>query len=585
MPTNQPSTSRRLIIVVASLAVIILAAGIIKDRGHVETPDQTEPVYRKLSDTTIVATSRNPSPIIVDESQVYFSHILNGDFAISQLAQKGGVPIPIELPFTSVESISVLNGITPDKQALLIRDAPMAKRGNLSTDMWTVPLNKDDPTYLGRGGGGVYSPSGDQLLFSKFRNDLTIANPDMTGAREVLSASSRVSWPRFSPDGTTIRFTQFTELASNRFFLWEVGLDGGQASRLFPDSNMEASCCGSWSPDGKYYVFQASTDDGMHLWALESSESGGAEPFQVTSGETNFGSPAFSADGKAIFAFGSKRRGELVEFDSSTNSFNEATGLESLAGDQLSFSLDKQSAVYVSYPDSSLWRKNLSDGSEQQLTFPPMQVRDPRWSPDGETIAFDGLVPGERTRIYTVAADGGPLVLASDPNCSSSSASWSDVGRYIVFDDWCSDTIRTFHPTTGELSHLPGSEDLQWPSWSPDGKQLVALTKNTVVLFDPLDGTVEQIVGSGQVPNFFHYSWSADSDSLYFIEAQYRNPERFVHRLDVNEKTITKVAQIGQERSAAGSRGHWVGISLAGNPLMLRDTSENNIYALEWDRD
>jgi Tol biopolymer transport system component/DNA-binding winged helix-turn-helix (wHTH) protein len=581
-------TTRRFAIGITGLAVVLLAAVVINESGYLETRDQIETDYRKLSDSTIAATGRTPRPIIADESQLYFSHILNGDFAVSQLPQTGGEPVPIVLPFTDDDSISVLVGITPDKSELLFENYPKAKQGNLSNELWTVPINRASSRRLGRGGGGVFSPSGDQLLFSEHRTNLTIANPDMTERREIVKAQNRIFWPRFSPDGTTVRFSQSSDLAADGSSLWEVKLDGSQPFELLPDSNLKSSCCGSWTPDGKVYVFQASTDDGTHLWAIKYPESGEIEsskPFQITSGTMDFSSPTISSDGETIFAFGGQKRGEIAEFDSTTKSFKAVAGLESMSVDQVSYSLDQQSVVYVSYPDSSLWRKNLSDGNELQLTFPPMRVRDPRWSPDGETIAFDGLVPGQRTRIYTVAADGGPLILASDPACSSSSASWSGTGTYIVFDDWCSDSIRTYNPDTGELGNLPGSDGLQWPNWSPDGKNLAALSGNDIVFFDPSDGSVQALFDSDLRPRFFHYSWSADSSGLFFIEAQNRNPQRFVHRFDVEEKTITKVAQIGHERSASGIRGHWVGISLNGNPLMLRDQSINNIYALEWNPD
>jgi len=53
----------------------------------------------------------------------------------------------------------------------------------------------------------------------------------------------------------------------------------------------------------------------------------------------------------------------------------------------------------------------------------------PRWSPDGQSIAFDSRVTGQPA-VYVVAADGGtPRLLADDGYLPS----WSGDGRWIYF--------------------------------------------------------------------------------------------------------------------------------------------------------
>ena len=56
----------------------------------------------------------------------------------------------------------------------------------------------------------------------------------------------------------------------------------------------------------------------------------------------------------------------------------------------------------------SLWRGRKKDASQRlHLTFPPMEVELPRWSPDGKRIAFMGLKsPRDRWQTYVVPFEG-----------------------------------------------------------------------------------------------------------------------------------------------------------------------------------
>ena len=101
-------------------------------------------------------------------------------------------------------------------------------------------------------------------------------------------------------------------------------------------------------------------------------------------------------DGKKLFAIGSQRRGELARFNQKTQQFEPY--LSGISADGVDFSRDGQWVTYVSYPEGSLWRSK-ADGSERlQLTFPPMQVILPRWSPDQKQIVFTATFTADECR-------------------------------------------------------------------------------------------------------------------------------------------------------------------------------------------
>jgi dipeptidyl aminopeptidase/acylaminoacyl peptidase len=104
----------------------------------------------------------------------------------------------------------------------------------------------------------------------------------------------------------------------------EVSADGGCHHALLPGWK-GAYCCGNWTPDGEYYVFQSTVNRRTDIWALQErtglfgKENG--EPVQLTAGPMNFRSPVSSIDGKRLFVIGEQLRWELVRFESKSGQF------------------------------------------------------------------------------------------------------------------------------------------------------------------------------------------------------------------------------------------------------------------------
>jgi TolB protein len=75
------------------------------------------------------------------------------------------------------------------------------------------------------------------------------------------------------------------------------------------------------------------------------------------------------------------------------------------------------------------------DGTnERRLTNDPGDDSMPSWSPDGETIAFQGAVPGSPVTLRVVDADGtGPRELIAGPGGWAVNPEWSPNGGHILF--------------------------------------------------------------------------------------------------------------------------------------------------------
>jgi Tol biopolymer transport system component len=350
---------------------------------------------------------------------------------------------------------------------------------------------------------------------------------------------------------------------------------------------MFQGCCGKWTPNGRYFIFQKGPDSKSDLWALP--EEGrfrwrrrDDKPIQLTAGPLSFEDPLPSKDGKEMFAIGEFHRAEVIRYDSRGGQF--VPYLSGISAEGLAFSRDGQWVTYTSFPDGSLWRSKL-DGSERlQLTFPPMRALLPRWSPDGKQIAFNAILPGVTWNVYLVSSEGGTPQRILPSERSQMDASWSPDGNSLVFGTRTVPNmpIYTIDLRSKRVSTLPGSSGLFSPRWSPDGLHIAAITTErpfTLMLFDFGTQKWTEVYGTeAGFPN-----WSLDGKYLYFkVSRRGLNvPERIV-RLRLSDRRIENIVDVKSVgRMTTGTIVPWFGLAPDDSPLFARDISTAEVYALE----
>jgi Tol biopolymer transport system component len=140
---------------------------------------------------------------------------------------------------------------------------------------------------------------------------------------------------------------------------------------------------------------------------------------------------------------------------------------------------------------ASIWEMNIDGTGRRQLTYRngyhEGDDRDPAWSPDATTIAFDRgypptlwLMDGDGTNQHPLKAASGSCRGAEEPD-------WSPDGQRIAFvrnckpgagggeEDWSD--IWLIRPDGSDLRRLTHAGPRAWanrsPAWSPDGKRIV----------------------------------------------------------------------------------------------------------------
>jgi Tol biopolymer transport system component/DNA-binding winged helix-turn-helix (wHTH) protein len=383
-----------------------------------------------LGYTQITHDGLAKTDLLTDGERIYFRELQGDHFVVSQVSVAGGETSVISTQFDN----AFPGDVAPDGSSLLIG----AFHGTAkSEELWSLPLPTGAPRRLGdfTVDSATWSPDGTQLFYSR-GTEVFQARPDGTQSRKLADIGHQVFDLRVSLDGSKLRFDVFDD-RNGSSTIWELDSHGKGLHPLLPAwTNDPRDGSGSWTPDGRYFIFQSFRGGRMSIWALPEKTSWwsrSADPIQLTNGPLSFSCPVPSRDGKRIFTVGAQTRGELVRYDSKAGFVPYLNGI---SASDLAFSADGQWVAYVSVPDRQLWKSRLDGSERRQLTSDSIFAGLPRWSPDGTKIAFMGSTNRMLWRAYLISSD-----------------------------------------STGFQELLPGAEAGYDPTWSPDGKS-IALTLN-----------------------------------------------------------------------------------------------------------
>jgi Tol biopolymer transport system component len=301
----------------------------------------------------------------------------------------------------------------------------------------------------------------------------------------------------------------------------------------------------------------------------------------LTSGPFEFRSPVAGKDEKEIFALAVNPRAEVIRYDSGSHKF--APYLDGISAEGLAFSPDRKWVAYTSFPDGTLWRSRV-DGSERlQLSSPPMRVFMPRWSPDGTQIAFNAILPAPATwNIYLISSAGGSAERILPSEQSQVDVDWSPDGKSVIFGSAAepNGAIHILDLKSRRVSTLPGSAGYFSPHWSPDGRYIsgTIAASSKLMLFD----TSTQKWTKPCDCQVGYPMWSHDGKYLYFQCTPAPGKAYRIVRFRISDRKIEDVAEISKiGRVTTGSWGQWFGLAPDDSPLLARDISTQEIYALE----
>ncbi|NPV56576.1 MAG: S9 family peptidase [Anaerolineae bacterium] len=273
------------------------------------------------------------------------------------------------------------------------------------------------------------SPDGRQVVFIWNRGETSdLYQVDASGGfpRRLTTARSARQWwwdgrPRFSPDGRWLVFTQGGHV--------QVMPAGGGALKKLTDFTHGASSP-VWMPDSRRLIVSVERHDETHLVMTDLE---GALPQQLTFGAGDDSDAQPAPDGS------------LVAYV-----FRPLADLDCLE-------------LRVVPPGTAAMRVLVSE--------PEHRVSRPRWSPQGDRIAFLFNRTGFN-ELWLVAPDGGGLRQLTSAGCDLADPAWSPDGRWlaVTINRAGALDLALVDAQTGALIDLRASLGCHInPQWAPDG--------------------------------------------------------------------------------------------------------------------
>lgn len=399
------------------------------------------------------------------------------------------------------------------------REEKVAYRIHPEPGAWT-----GEPSGLLGNTGPSWTPDGQGLIFGEAQGDasgetvwsLNLAN----GGKTRLFSSegiSRIFWPRLSPQGTYLAFALYSSHGAGEVMVFD--LRKKLARRITSDNR---TICGvSWGNDENTIVFSSNRGGTFQLW--KSRLSGGA-PEPIPANSSFAAEPAVSKKGDAI-AFADRRENWNIWRTAIRTAGQPEQSARLIASSGRNYdprySPDGRSIAFLSDRSDSwqIWLADAEGKSLRQLT----KQKSPwlgsfQWSPDGRTIVFEGR-PHDHAALFWLDVATGNVSPVEVNQFEERLPAWSRDGRAIYFSS-NRDGPRSIYRrdlATGQVTPMTSREGSS-SAESPNGEYLAFTGGDHRIWRIGLKAGGEEslLLTPGQLPGAL---WTFSGNDIWFAQS------------------------------------------------------------------
>jgi|GEM_PF-2492179 len=444
--------------------------------------------------------------------------------------------------------------------------------GNL--DLWVLDLDGGEPVRITRTpeaeGHPSWSPDGTEIVYCLSRGEGGIRALSLAdgAVRELSATGCRPSW---SPVSDAIVFDAMTRAEKPR--LWIISSEGEMMRQLTrADDSEETHADPHWSPDGEQVVYERALGGENNIWVVSLDSrvqrrlsyppqwdfdpfwdplgkwiyfcsglgdsihihrtlSAGGRRFQMTREAGTYSGLSTSGDGRRIVFSTMELQSRLWRAEARRGLPERVEiGRARTAVPDIS---PEGTRMVVPYRDRHSWDLCLVQGN----TVTPIALGtedeiEPRWSPDGQAVAFVERYAAGTTIKVTHMDGSDPRSLVTEGE--NFEPRWSPDGRWLAFikvhspqrkDIWIVDV------GTGRAEPVTRAGMNTKPRWSPDGSQILFHSQG-----DTWSGLYAVVTGGGVVPRWVAEgkdgSWSADGRGIFYAGGEPGREDIWVLNLD-----------------------------------------------------
>jgi tricorn protease len=434
-----------------------------------------------------------------------------------------------------------------------------------------------------------------------YGGDIWVAPKTGGLASRLSSPKGQESFPRFSPDGSTIAFSGNYQGNTD---VYTIPAMGGAPRRLTWHSMGDRVL--DWTPDGNKVLFASGRESGRQRYSQfyqVDSEGGMAEKLPVPYGE--FGS--MSPDGKQfaytdrsrVFRTWKRYRGgtapDVYLFDmqsyQTTNITNNAANdeLPMWHGNKIYYLSDQGSEKRF-----NLWVYDTENRQSRQLTrfeqadihFPSIGPSDIVFEADGKLYLFDLATENyKKVEIDVVTDQMALLPKAEKVSNLIFSASIAPDGKRVVME--ARGELFSLPAEHGYVKNLTNSSGIaeRHPEWSPNGRYIAYWSDRSgeyeLTIMDLKEKNQEKTLT--QLGPGFRYTlyWSPDSEKLAFID---QAMDIYFYDMEADKATKVDKGLYMFEGGLRGFRVNWSadsrymtysrGLESGNNAIFIYDTED-----------